>query len=167
MTDGKSELYGDGETVDASNPKADGEIQTIEWSDDAPPREELTETQQAVIEKAHNPEDFESLADLAAQMGANKSYTAQILRRFWPEAHTKIRDDSVTLPGESMSEGSDTTDTTDDLDASKTSDYDQPGCYDCDEYYRDKPDFMHYCPKCGRELTIMSPAVDRQEENNE
>jgi len=93
-----------GQTVAGTTDDDLGEETTDIWPSEAPPREELNETQIAVIEAAADPtREWDSLYELSrsATPDMSEHYASSVLSAHWPAKNDEIRDDaSVPTNGE-------------------------------------------------------------------
>jgi|APHM01.1.fsa_nt_gi hypothetical protein len=151
-TTADSGLYGDGETIAASNPDADGEIETTKWPSSAPDPDELTENQQRVIQTAQaSLTEFDTLGELTEQCPTARSHVRRTLRDHWPKAHAEIKDERA-VPKKYKSE----TDATEAVRVTITINGDGSDriCISCAESWADASRWQ-YCPQCGEQLQVV------------
>jgi len=89
----------DGETVEASDDNTEEHsMDTIEWPENATPKEELKDDQIAVIKKAARYRNIESgpkLTQLAVGDARSPSYAGSVLRTHWPERYWVAPEDTT------------------------------------------------------------------------
>jgi len=89
----------DGKTIEASDDNTEEhDMDTIEWPENATPKEELKDDQIAVIKKAaryRNIDNPGKLSQLAVGDKRSRSYSANVLKANWPERYWVDPEDST------------------------------------------------------------------------
>jgi len=83
-----------GETVAGTSADDKGEVSTDTWPDAAPPRDELTDDEIAVIEAAADPtNEWNTVQELKRQVVPDRyrDYAGKVLREYYPEGHKRIK----------------------------------------------------------------------------
>jgi hypothetical protein len=86
-----------GETVAGTTDDDNGEVSTDTWPDAAPPRDELSEDQIAVIEAVADPtNEWDSVQEVRRQTVPHRAsnYAYRVLRHSYPEGYKRVRVDN-------------------------------------------------------------------------